>query len=241
MTLRVHRCRLQQTTNFMLQSRGGAFQLLEPLFKIGDAAIERSNDGGEVVGDGWRRGEWGRDADGIAEQMGEASFARAGLAGKKKDEWAIRRGGLDGRGAGGETIESGGNRGEVVEGEEAIGARAEFAGGLRATENEKAKKGGLVAAEIEDSAGVVLVFGYARACAGEATASWGGEAAILEGMEGLAENLFGEIEDGIARGPLVGGGLQGVERERVDVGRGDLFFNQDAEHAEFAGGELHEV
>ena len=74
--------------------------------------------------------------------------------------------------------------GEVVEGVEAVGAAAEFAGGLRAAEHEEAEDGGLVAAEVEDGADAVLVLGDAGVADG------GDEGEIFEGVEGLADLFF---------------------------------------------------
>ena len=47
---------------------------------------------------------------------------------------------------------------QVVERVEAIGARAEFAGRLRAAEEQDADQGGLVAMEVEDVGEAMLVF-----------------------------------------------------------------------------------
>ena len=88
---------------------------------------------------------------------------------------------------------------------------------------------------------MLLILADAGAAAGQTAASGGGKAAIFERMQGLAQILFREVEDGIAGGALVGGGLKGVQRERIEVRRGDLFFDQGAEHAEFIAGELHGV
>ena len=73
--------------------------------------------------------------------MGVAGLSRTGLAGKKDDERAgsfrlVRKGW-----PGGEAVESGSDGGEIVEGEETIGAGAELARGLRSAEKQQAKKG----------------------------------------------------------------------------------------------------
>ena len=99
----------------------------------------------------------------ISEEVRVTSLAGAGLAGEDGGEGAGRGFAcLGGGGAGGETLERGLDRSEVVEGVEAVGAAAEFAWGLGAAEHEETEDGGLVAAEIEDSADAVLVLGDAR-------------------------------------------------------------------------------
>lgn len=58
-------------------------------------------------------------------------------------------------------------------------------------------------------------------------------------VEGGAEIVFGEVEDGLAGGALVGGGLQGIEGEGVEVRGGDLFLNKGAEDAKLVLAESH--
>jgi hypothetical protein len=123
--------------------------------------------------------------------------------------------------------------GEIVKGEEAVGATAKLAGGLRASQHEEAENGRLVAAEIENGADAVLIFGDA------AVADGGGEGEVFEGMEGLADLVFGEVEDGIAAGALVARVDESIEGEGIVLGRGDLFFDEGAEDAELDRVELH--
>jgi hypothetical protein len=165
--------------------------------------------------------------------MGVAGFAGAWLAGEDGGEGAGFVAGCIGGGASREALERGLDGCEVVEGVEAVGAAAEFAGGLGAAEHEKAEDGGLVAAEVEDGADAVLVLGDAGIADG------GDEGEIFEGVKGLTDLLFGEIEDGVAAGALVARVDQGVEREWVVFGRGDLFFDEGAEDAELDGIEVH--
>ena len=170
--------------------------------------------------------------------MGVAGLAGAGLAREKDEERAgglrvWRSGGVAGGGAGGQTVEGGGDGAEVVEGEHAVGAGAELAGGLGAAEDEEAEERGLVAAEVEDGADAVLVLGDAGVAVG------GGEALLFEGVEGLADGLFVEVEDGVAAGALVAGVEKRVEGERIVLGRGDLFFDEGAEDAELNLVEMH--
>ena len=93
--------------------------------------------------------------------MGVAGLAGAGLAGQDGGEGPVALLVASAGWAGGQALEGGLDGGEVVEGVEAVGAAAEFAGGLRAAEEEEAEDGGLVAAEVEDGADAVLVLGDA--------------------------------------------------------------------------------
>ena len=61
----------------------------------------------------------------------------------------------------------------------------------------------------------------------------------LQGVEGLADLLLIEVEDGVAAGALVARVDQGVEGERVVLWRGDLFFDEGAEDSELDGVERH--
>jgi hypothetical protein len=98
----------------------------------------------------------------ISEEMCVASLAGTWLAGENRGEgtWGVGAG-LVRHGASGEALEGGLDRGEVVEGIETVGAAAKFSGGLWTAEHEEAEDGSLVAAEIEDGAGPVLVLGDA--------------------------------------------------------------------------------
>jgi hypothetical protein len=165
--------------------------------------------------------------------MSVTGFAGAGLAREDGGERAGFVAGCVGGGTGREAFEGGLDGGKVVEGIEAVGAAAEFAGSLRTAKHEKAEDGGLVAAEVKDGADAVLVLGDAG------VADRGDEGEIFEGVEGLADLLFGEIEDGVAAGALVARVDQGVEGERIVLGRGDLFFDEGAEDAELDGIEVH--
>jgi hypothetical protein len=169
-----------------------------------------------------------------AEKMGVAGFARARLA---REDGGQRTGGLmvgfvGGR-ASGQALEGGLDGGEVVEGVEAVGAAAEFTGGLWAAEHEEAKDGGLVAAKIEDGADPMLVLGDAGIADG------GDESEVLKRMERLANLFFGEVENGVAAGALVARVKQSVEGKRVVLWRGDLFFDERAEDSELMGREMH--
>jgi hypothetical protein len=123
--------------------------------------------------------------------------------------------------------------GDVVKGEEAVGATAKLAGGLRAPQHEEAKNGRLVAAEIEDGADAVLILGNAAVADGRC------EGEVFEGVEGLADLVFGEVENGIAAGALVARVDESIEGEGIVLRGGDLFFDEGAEDAELDRVELH--
>jgi hypothetical protein len=123
--------------------------------------------------------------------------------------------------------------GEVVEGVEAVGAAAEFAGGLGPAEHEKAEDGGLVAAKIEHGADPMLVLGDAGVADGA------DEGEVFKRMERLADLFLCEIEDGVAAGALVARVNQCVDGEGVVLWRGDLFFDERAQDSELMGREMH--
>ena len=68
-------------------------------------------------------------------------------------------------------------------------------------------------------------------------ASWAGEAFFLQRAEGLAHGLVVEVHHWMAIVFLIAGVDQGVERKRIVVGRGDVFFDQGAENAGFDFGQ----
>ena len=104
---------------------------------------------------------------------------------------------------------------------------------MGAAEDEEADEGGLVAAEIEDGADAVLVLGDAGVAIGS------GEALLFKSVEGLADLLLVEVKDGVAAGVLVARVDERVQRERIVLGRGDLFFDESAEDAELDLVEVH--
>jgi hypothetical protein len=166
--------------------------------------------------------------------MGISGFAGTGLAGENGGK---RTGGLTtgfvGYCTNRKALKGGLHSSEVVEGVETVGTAAQFAGSLGTAEHEEAEHGGLVAAEIEDGANPVLVFWDPR------VANRANQGEVLEGMEGLANLFFGEVEDGVSARALVARVKQSVEGERVVLWRSDLFFDQRAEYAELSGIKLH--
>ena len=124
----------------------------------------------------------------------------------------------------------------VVEGFEvvhAVGAAAEFAGSLRSAEQQDTDDGDFAAIEIEDF--LQAVFEFCDAAVGAAGGT--GHAFFLQASESVADCGFVEGHHRVAVVFLIAGVDQGVERERVVVGRGDVFFDQGAEDAGFEFGE----
>jgi hypothetical protein len=104
---------------------------------------------------------------------------------------------------------------------------------LGTAKHQEAEEGGFVAAKVEDSADAVLIFGDAG------VVDWGREGEVFERVKRLADLVFREVKDGIAAGALVARVDQSVERERVVLRGGDLFFDQGAENAELDRVKLH--
>jgi len=77
---------------------------------------------------------------------------------------------------------------QIFEGVHSFGAAAEFAGRLRAAEEEFAEDGGFGAREIESIGQAMLVFGHAAIAAGGAS-----EELLAERAEGAADSVFVEI------------------------------------------------
>jgi hypothetical protein len=205
---------------YAMWSGGTIFKGCEAVFEVGDALGDCGSDGGGCGCCGWS--DWGF-GDGATEEVHPADFAGARLALQKDDEWFF---------AGREAFEGGDDGGVVVEGVHALGAGAKFSGRLRAAEEKRAEDGNLVAAEVEYVADAVLELGDAGRGVGA------NEAEAFEIEERGADVGFGKPGDGLAVVFLVTGVESGVERERVVLGRGDLFFDERAEHAGFGGGEV---
>jgi len=117
--------------------------------------------------------------------VGVAGFLGAWLAREDFDE---------GRVALHEVVEAGVDGAEIVEVVHAFGAGAEFAGGLRAAEEEDAEDGDFVAIEIEGFLETVLVLGDA-AIRGADGAHQG---LAVERVQSLADGGFVEVGDGFA-------------------------------------------
>lgn len=65
------------------------------------------------------------------------------------------------------------------------------------------------------------------------------EGEVFEGVKGLADLFFGEIEDRVAAGALVARIEQRVQREWIVFGCSDLLFDEGAEDAELDRVEVH--
>lgn len=151
------------------------------------------------------------------EEVGVADFLGAGLAREQSDE---RRLALH------EALEGRVDFAEVGKGMHALGAAAQFTGSLRTAEEEFAENGDVRSEKIERFLEAVLEFGDARIGGGGA-----GVAELIKGAKSGADGVFVEGHEGIAVGFLVAGVDEGVERERVVLGRGDFFFDEGAEDA----------
>ena len=104
---------------------------------------------------------------------------------------------------------------------------------MRAAEEQNADQGDLVAVKVEDVGEAMLEFGDAAVGGGGTS-----EALVRERVESATDGLFVELHDGFAVGFLVGGVLKGVQRQRVVIRGGDLFFDEAAEDASLDGREV---
>jgi hypothetical protein len=127
-------------------------------------------------------------------------------------------------------VEGGVDGVQVVEGIQALGASSQFAGSLRAAEEQNADQGDFVAMEIEDVSEAMLEFGDATIGRGRT-----GEALVGKRMECAADCLLVEIHHRLAIGFLVRGVLKSVQGQRIVIGRGDFFFDEATEDAGFDG------
>ena len=142
-----------------------------------------------------------------------------------------------GRFALGQTIQRGNDIVESLKMIHAVRAAAEFARSLRPAEQKNADDCDFAAIEVEDFLQAVFELGDAAVrAAGRAC-----HAFFLQRTERLADGFFIEAHHRIAIIFLIAGVNQGVERERIVVGRGDVFFDQRAEDAGFDFGEDHRL
>jgi hypothetical protein len=186
--------------------------------------------GDAVVDWGWSRGGDGFGHGGFAgEQVGPAGFFCAGGFGHEDDERVGFAGGQFVQGVLGGVV--------VGEGVHAAGAVAEFGDGLRSAEQKHGKDRQFTAREVEEFAHPVAVLLDAAARFSDE----GGEAQFAERFQGGTDVGILVGGDGVAVGFLVAGVGQGVQRERVIVGRGEVFFDERAEYSGFDGvkNEVH--
>ena len=152
--------------------------------------------------------------------MSVARFFGAGLAGEDFDEgWFALH----------QMLEAGLDGAQVVEGVHALGADAEFAGGLLAAEQQDAENGDFVAVEVEGFLETVLVLGHTTVRGADGT----DQGLAVEGVQGLADGGFVETHDWLAIRFLVAGVDQRVQGKRVVLRGGDLFLDQGAQDAAF--------
>ena len=157
------------------------------------------------------------------EQMHVARFLGAGLTRENFGEWRL---------AAHQEVESGVDRVKILEGIHSFGACAEFAGGLRPTEEQDAEHGNFVAMEIVEFVEAMLEFWDARIAAGRAN-----ESLIGECTQGFADSVLVESHDGLAIGSLVAGVEKGVQRQGIVLRSGAFFFDECAQDAGFDFGE----
>jgi len=138
-----------------------------------------------------------------------------------------------------QVLQAGLDGAQVVERMHAFGAGAEFAGSLRAAQEQNAEDGDFVAIEIESFLEAVFVLGDA-AVRGADGADQG---LSIERMQGLADGGFVESHDRIAVRLLVAGVEESVQGKWVVFGRGDFFFDERAEDPtfDFAEKDVHGV
>ncbi len=171
-----------------------------------------------------------RQPDIAGQKMGVARLLGAGLARQNFDE---------GRLALHQVLQAGLHGAEIVERMHAFGARAKFAGSLRATQQQNGEDSDFVAIEIESFLEAVFVLGDAAV-----RSAYGADQGLsIERMQSLADGGFVEIRDGLAIRFLVAGVEEGVQGERIVFGSGDFFFDEGAEDAalDFAEQDVHGV
>ena len=163
------------------------------------------------------------------EELHVARFFGSGLARENGDQRGL---------ALAEAVEGGDYVVESFEAVHAFGTAAEFAGSLRAAEEKHAEDGDLAAVEVENFLQAVLVFGNAAIGA----TGGAGETFFLQRGECVADGIFIESHHRVAIIFLIAGIHQRVQRQRIVIGSGDVFFDERAENANFDIGEgIHEV
>jgi hypothetical protein len=119
-----------------------------------------------------------------------ASFLRARLPGEKLDQ---RRLALH------QPLQRGLHDAQVVKLVHAVRATAKFARGLRASQQQFAQDGGLVAGEVEGFLKAVLVLGDAT----DHIVSWSRQFFFIEAAQSFADGVFIDIHEWIAIGFLI--------------------------------------
>jgi hypothetical protein len=154
------------------------------------------------------------------QEMRVAGFLGARLPGKNFDERGL---------ALHQVLQAGLHGAQVVEWMHALGAGAEFAGSLRAAQQQNAENGDFVTIEVEGFLETVLVLGDAAVRGADIT----DQGLSVQRMQSLADGGFVEIHDRIAVRFLVAGVDQGVQGKWIVFGSGDFFFDERAQDAAF--------
>jgi hypothetical protein len=153
-----------------------------------------------------------------------ANLFCAGLARKSLDQGGLA---LD------EAVEYGEDVFEFVEAEDALGAAAKLAGGLRTAEQERAEDSGLASGKVEDFLEALLILGNAAVC----VARGAGELLVFETVQCEADRIFIELHEGGSIVLLIACVDQGIEGEGIVLRSGAFFFDEGAEHAGFYGSQ----
>jgi hypothetical protein len=111
----------------------------------------------------------------------------------------------------------------------ALGARAEFAGRLRAAQQQDAEDGNFVAVEVEGFLKAVLILGDAAVRGADGT----DERLAVEGMQRVANGGFVEIHDRFTVRFLVTGVEESVQGKRVVLGSSSFLFDEGTQDAAF--------
>ncbi|MNT24202.1 hypothetical protein D3C72_1596650 [compost metagenome] len=109
--------------------------------------------------------------------------------------------------------------------------QAQFRRGLRPAQQQHRQQRDGLARHGERALHIVFEARHAAAAALE------DQAQVLQPVDGIEDLGLAHVHDGRAGGLLVAAGGEGVERQRVGIGDGVLFFHQHAEHAAFHGGQ----
>lgn len=217
--------RRESGNGFRGGGRGAAWpELVEPVFECEDALAELVHSGFQLRepllerqclrGTGHQRGSGG------AEQVHPAVLFHAGKTFELHGERL--------RFAFGEAAERIEDRVEIRERVEALGARAQFAGRLRAAQQKHGDHGLLAAPQAEALDEAVAVSDDAAARFGQRV----DPAPLLKLAERGQDGGFVVIGDRFAVRLLVAGGDQRVEGEGVIFGSRKIFFRQRAQHTD---------
>lgn len=131
-------------------------------------------------------------------------------------------------------VEFGFNAREIREGMHALGALAEFAGGLVTAEEEGAEESDRGGGEVVDF-GVQVVFEFGDA--GTGLAELEGPLGFAQAFDGAGHGGFVEVSDGFSIGGLIAGGDEGIEGEWIGIRDEDFLFQEAADDAGLFEGE----